>query len=829
MKYTNCLSLITGLLILIQGNVTAQSNSEVATVSEELMGVELLTYRGSVSRTWDLLHTELAVSFDWERRYLYGIATLDLKPLFYEQESLVLDAKGMDIKTLSVNGAPTDFEYDGWKIWITFNQAYSRKDTIQVSIAYTAKPYEREVGGSEAIEENRGLYFINADGSDPNKPQQIWTQGETEANSGWFPTIDIPNERSTQKMKITVQDKFKTLSNGLLTEQIKESNGKRTDIWVMDQAHPPYLFMMAVGDFSVTKDEWNGVPLAYWMENDFGEYGKDIFRNTPEMMTFFSEILGYPYPWKKYDQIVVRDYVSGAMENTSASLFYEQLNVDSRYLIDDNWDAIIAHELMHQWFGDLVTCESWSNLALNEGFASYAEYLWNQYKYGQDEADYTFLVEQEIYFIEAAETPKNLIRYYYDDQEDMFDSHSYNKGAAVLHMLRSYLGDDAFFLGLNNYLEDHAFESVEVAQLRLAFEKVTGEDLNWFFDQWFFFAGHPELEVRHKYENDTLTLTVEQTQSHDEMPIFQLPVFVDIWQGDKLASFPIVVNEAYETYQFPMDEKPDVVIFDSERQLLGIIDHPKTEQEYYTQFVKDGSLYSRIETLDSLYSFKDKKLIDQILREAIKDPFYMVRQYALEYLMDEEVKLKKYEIEIIPLLKDSSSRVRSYALAYLGIDGFEKYRSEFDKALNDSSYIVVASGISQFTANEVELPASFLVNQKDVTNLNVVIMLAEYYLYQEHKDSFDWYQNRMTGLDGNTLFYFIQAYAEKLLDAPDQYRKAAVLQFEEVARKNANYMARFSAYQALVLMSDMEGIEAKLKDIRENEKDERLIELYEGI
>ncbi|MDW3211659.1 MAG: M1 family aminopeptidase [Reichenbachiella sp.] len=829
MKYTKCLSLIFGILFFVQNKGVTQSNSEGETISGDLMESELLTYKGSASRIWDLLHTDLAVSFDWEKRYLNGTATLDLSPLFYEQESLVLDAKGMDIHSVSVNGKANEFEYDGWEMLIPLSKTHTRKDTIQVIIDYTAKPYEREAGGSEAIEENRGLYFINADGSDPDKPQQIWTQGETEASSGWFPTIDIPNERCTQKMRITVQDKFKTLSNGLLTEQIKEPNGKRTDVWEMDQPHPPYLFMMTIGEFSVTRDEWNDVPLAYWLEEDYGQYAKDIFGHTPEMMTFFSDILGYPYPWKKYDQIVVRDYVSGAMENTTASLFYEDLNVDRRYLVDDNWDGIIAHELMHQWFGDLVTCESWSNLTLNEGFASYSEYLWNQYKYGQDEADYTFLVEQEAYLIEAAEEPKNLIRYYYEDQEDLFDAHTYNKGAAVLHMLRSYIGDDAFFLGLKNYLHANAFNSVEAAQLRMAFEEVTGEDLNWFFDQWFFFAGHPELEVRHAYENDTLTLTVEQTQNQDEMPIFQLPVFVDIWKGDELASFPIVINEAFETYQFPMEEKPDVVIFDSERQLLGVINHPKTEEEYFTQFVKDGSLYSRIETLDSLYSFEDKKLVDQILRKAFEDPYYMVRQYALEYLMDEEVKLKKYENDVVKMLNDPSSQVRAYALAYIGESGFEKYRAEFNKALNDSSYLVAASTIAQFTKNEEKLPAEFLVSQQEVTNLNIVIMLAEYYLFQEHKDSFDWFQNRMNGLDGNTLFFFIQAYAEKLLEAPDQYRKAAIPQFEDVARNNSNYMARFSAFQALVLMSDIEGVDAIIKDVRANEKDERLLELYKGI
>lgn len=818
-----------GLLVLIKGIGQSQSKSENAAFSEKPTESKPLIYQGSKSRNWDLLHTDLEVSFDWKKRYLYGRATLDLTPFFYEKESLILDAKGMEIRSILVAGKQLPYEYDGLKIQISLNKAYRRIDTVRVVIEYIAKPYEREVGGSEAIVEDRGLYFVNADGSDPDKPQQIWTQGETEASSCWFPTIDMPNERSTQKMSITVQDKYKTLSNGLLTEQIREADGKRTDVWEMDQPHAPYLFMMTVGEFEVARDEWNGTPLAYWMESGYGQYAKDIFGNTPEMMTFFSDLLGYSYPWKKYDQIVVRDFVSGAMENTTASLFYEDLNVNRRYLIDENWDDIIAHELMHQWFGDLVTCESWSNLTLNEGFASYSEYLWNQYKYGQDKADYTFLIEQEVYFAEADEEQKNLIRYFYKDKEEMFDAHSYNKGAAVLHMLRSYLGDAAFFEGIKNYLHTNAYQSVELAQLRLAFEEVTGEDLNWFFDQWYFFAGHPELEIRHHHENDILTLTVAQMQTEDEVPVFRLPVFVDIWKGDQLFSYPIVVNEAYETYQFPMSEKPTAIVFDSERQLLAKIDHPKSEQEYYAQFEKDGSLYSRIETMDSLYSFKDKKLVDQILLQAFQDPFDRVRQYALEYLMNEEVKLKKYESQVIKLLKDSSSHVRSYAIAFLGNEGFEKYRNDFESALNDSSYLVVSSAIAQFTKNKESLPSGFLAKQNVETDLNIVVTLANYYNHQQSEESYKWFQDRINGLDGNTLFYFIQAYAEKLLTAPDKYKKEAILQLETVARDHSNYMARFSAFQALVLMSEMAGVEDKILDIRKNEKDQRLIDLYNRI
>lgn len=819
--------LILGFLFF-SGFAFSQTNKEDESFSADAMEEEILVYRASESRLWDLIHTELWVSFDWEKRYMQAKANLILKPYFYEQEQIILDAKGMTIKAVSYDGKPLAYEYDGWEIQIPLASAYSFKDTLSLTIEYVAKPYEREAWGNEAIHENRGLYFINADGSEPDKPMQIWTQGETEANSGWFPTIDAPNERTTQKMNITVQEKYQTLSNGLLVDQIKHNDGRRTDVWVMDQPHAPYLFMMTIGDFEIVRDQWKDVPLAYWMEPGYGQYAKDIFGNTPEMLTFFSELLGYPYPWKKYDQIVVRDYVSGAMENTSASLFYEALNVNRRYLIDDNWDDIIAHELMHQWFGDLVTCESWSNLTLNEGFASYAEYLWNEYKYGKDEAEYIFLIEQEGYMDEAQTEPKSLIRYRYQDKDDMFDSHSYNKGAAVLHMLRKYIGDEAFFAGLNAYLAENEYQSVEVAQLRMAFEKITGEDLNWFFDQWFFYAGHPELEVRHQFNNDTLTLTVAQTQA-DNVPIFKIPVFIDIWKNDQLFSFPVEINDAYETYIFPMEGKPDVVIFDSERQLLAEINHPKSELEYYAQFTFDQSLYSRVETMDSLYSFKDKQLVDQILKAAFQDPYYIIRQSALEYLIDQNVKLKKYETEIRELLTDPSSHVRSYALAYIGRSGFEDYKSEFEKALNDSSYLVVSATIAQYTRNNELLPASILARYEKDPDLNVVITLADYYSRKKEEKSYQWFQNRMNGLDGNTLFFFIQAYAEKLLSAPLAYRKSAVPQLEEVARNNSNYLARFSAFQALILLSDLDGVDAKILDIKKNEKDPRLTELYEDI
>ena len=465
-------------------------------------------YRAENTRYHDLIHTKLEVHFDWERQYLLGTALLELKPHFYSQDQLILDAKGFDIKSVQlVDGGKTatlNFDYDGQKLRIALDRTYNRNEHYFVSIEYTAKPNELDAGGSEAITSDKGLYFINPTGSDKNKPRQIWTQGETEASSCWFPTIDSPNQRTTQEIYITVSEEFVTLSNGQLVYSRGNNDGTRTDYWKMEQPHAPYLFMMAIGEFAIVKDQWEGKEVSYYVEPSYEKYARAIFGNTPEMMTYFSDLLNYPYPWSKYSQVVVRDYVSGAMENTTASVFMEDLQVDTRYLLDDNWDGIIAHELFHQWFGDLVTCESWSNLTLNEAFATYSEYLWVEHHLGKEEAAYIGHEQAESYFQESIEKKVDLIRFYYDDKEDLFDNHSYAKGGRVLHMLRAHLGDEAFFEALHQYLSDYAGQPVEVHHLRLAAEHVSGQDLNWFFNQWFLDSGHPVLQIQTEYQGDSL-------------------------------------------------------------------------------------------------------------------------------------------------------------------------------------------------------------------------------------------------------------------------------------------------------------------------------------
>ena len=502
--------------------------------AEKVIPQNLPTYNASVKRVNDLLHTKLDLRFDWKQEKVIGKATLRLKPHFYPTNTLTLDAKDFDIQSITLlsNKKALQYEYDGSLIQISLDKTYTRQETYEINIQYIASP--AATGGSNAITSNQGLFFINPSGEEAGKPQQIWTQGETEWNSRWFPTIDKPNERCTQEVFVTVQDKFTTLSNGLLISSQKNEDGTRTDHWNMDQPHAPYLFMLAIGEFARVEDKWNDIIVDYYVEPEYKEDARAIFSNTVEMLNFFSDKLGVPYPWSKYSQVVVRDYVSGAMENTTAVIFGEFVQKKKGDLIDNHNEKIIAHELFHHWFGDLVTCESWANLTMNEGFANYSEYLWLEHQYGTEEADYHMLTEWGDYIDAARFNAHPLIHFGHKDKEEMFDRHSYNKGGAVLHMLRKQVGDDAFWAGLNLYLNKHKYTAVEAHDLRLAFEEVTGEDLNWFFNQWYFEQGHPELDISHSYENGNAFLTIEQTQTTEGTPsIFQLPATVDLYIDEK--------------------------------------------------------------------------------------------------------------------------------------------------------------------------------------------------------------------------------------------------------------------------------------------------------
>jgi aminopeptidase N len=619
-------------------------------------------YRASQTRTIDLIHTKLALSFDYEKEHVLGEAWIDFTPIFDPVQSFTLDAQYFDIHAIrDENGRTIDYSYlDSTLIVIQWPEVIDRNDTLQVYIDYTAVPGRKPAGGSQAISSNKGLFFINARGTIPNKPTQIWTQGETEHNSNWFPTLDQPNARCSQEVILNVPLAFETLSNGKLIKSEVLNDSIRQDHWLQELPHAPYLFMLAIGDFAVVRDQWEDIPLAYYVEHNYKEDAPSIFNHTPEMLAVFSDMLDYKYPWAKYDQVVVRDYVSGAMENTTGVIFGDFVQKHKLDLVGNDNDFIVAHEMFHHWFGDLVTCESWSNLTMNEGFATYSEYLWKEYKFGKSEADLHRANQLSGYMAEARQNKRPIVDFEYVRPESMFDAHSYNKGGLVLHMLRDYLGSDKFFAGLNLYLERHAYTAVETHDLRLAMEDVSGEDLNWFFNQWFFEAGHPQLQIRTAYLDGECMVTVEQTQDAEKEPaIFTLPTEVDFYTSNgERKRIPFTIDKRVSTLRTPLAEAPALIVFDPRDILLAEVSMEKSDEAYAMQFKRSASLKHRREALKNIAA---GALKTDLLKRALTDEHWSVRRDAVLGLNS---RMAQEKISLLKTLarSDSNVNVRRAAL-----------------------------------------------------------------------------------------------------------------------------------------------------------------------
>jgi aminopeptidase N len=657
-------------------------------------------YRESNPRINDLVHTKLEVKFDYAKSYMYGKAWITLKPHFYATDSLLLDAKGMEIKKVAIaNGSaltPLKYDYDGMLLNIKLNKTYKGNEKYTVYIDYTSKPNELKVQGSAAITDAKGLYFINPTGEDKDKPTQIWTQGETEASSVWFPTIDKPNQKTTEEIYMTVPAKYVTLSNGLLVSQKPNADGTRTDYWKMDLPHAPYLFFMGVGDYAIIKDSYKGKEVSYYVEKLYAGVARKIFGLTPEMIAFYSRITGVDYAWAKYAQIVGRDYVSGAMENTTATLHQESAQQDARELVDGNsWEDVIAHELFHQWFGDLVTTESWSNLTLNESFANYSETLWNEYKYGKDAGDAQNFTDMQGYLGSRSEF-KDLVRFRYSDKEDMFDAVSYNKGGRVLHMLRHYLGDSAFFKGLNLYLTTNKFKSAEAHQLRLAFEEVSGRDLNWYFNQWYFGSGNPKADISYNYDDAAgkVTVTVKQTQAGDK--VFRLPLAIDVYNGKEKVRYNVWAENRESVFTFNYSKHPDLVNVDADKITLWEKNDQKTLENYIHQYKYAGNYLDRREAIDVCAKNQDNPQALALLKLALKDKYSALRSYTMGKLDLKKTAVKnEMESTLAELAaKDPKSTVRAIAISILGQYGKPEYKALFAKAINDSSYSIAGEALT---------------------------------------------------------------------------------------------------------------------------------------
>ena len=787
---------------------------------------DTIPYRSSYTKHWDLIHTQLEVHFDWNKQELEGKANLSLKPHFYSTDSLSIDAKGMDIKSVQQETKDgikkaVNYTYDSLQIHLKFPKSWNRQDTLQLSIHYLSRPNLLDSKGSRAIKDDKGLYFINPLGVNKLKPIQVWTQGETEAASCWFPTIDAPNQKSTQEISITVDQRFTTLSNGRFVGSSLNADSTRTDTWKQDLPHAPYLFMMAVGEFTITKDTWEGKPVNYYTVPEDSAAARLVFGNTPKMLEFFSNKLGVKYPWDKFSQVIVRDYVSGAMENTGATIYGDFVMKNKRQLLDDNHEDIIAHELFHHWFGDLVTCESWSNLSLNESFATYGEYLWIEHQYGKFHADRHHYKDLLKYLDD--EPWKPIINFHYDSREDMFNRHSYEKGGVVLHQLRKIVGDEAFFAALKKYLTDHQFQSAEIHDLRLAFEDITGQDWNWYFDQWFLTEGHPILDFSYEVKSDSLLVHIEQKQVAEGIQVFTMPVNLQLFTESGIKQQTLSITKEKETFLFKTLDDIVFVNIDPDNGLCANIKQKQTPAQ--ALHVWNNSKQYR-DKLWALYAaFEDTTdTAWELLSLASRDSFEVYRRIALNYLADSKDGLSDdYKEQLVNSAKsDEESKVRALSISLISqhFPADSSMIPLYKKGLEDSSYAVIRESIKalhKIKREDALLRAVELENEDDSY---LIYTLSKLYSDLSDESKLNFYYRAMDVTESYFKVAIMRNYKEYLSTKSHEFIWKGMKKLRQIALYDNDKSVRI---EAGLIIHDLHQIHLQRladinKDIADQEK-----------
>src|SRR5215203_4191787 len=474
------------------------------------------------SRTIDVKHILIDLRFDWDKQQALGISTITLAP-FNDTDKITLDAAAMTINSVAMpDGKTLKFNYKGGEaddnLEIALDRIYKSGEDVTVKIDY-ATNYVNKAEGDTAIGGfGRGLRFITPAPDEPNKPKQIWSQGESEFNRYWFPSYDSPNDFRTSELRATVAKPFFVVSNGKLISTKDNRDGTRTFDWKMDQPYSNYLTSIVVTNTKPVEQSIDGIPIYNFGYPDETKEVAATVKNLPATIKFFTEITGVKYPYAKYSQAFVEEF-GGGMENISATTQIEEMIHDERELLDQDSEGLQSHELAHQWFGDYVTCRDWGQIWLNESFATYMQAMWTERLKGHEEFLYSDIRgnHDQVLGSWAQGQRRPIVTKYFADKDAMFDNYAYPGGGSVLHMLRKHLGDKLFFASLKNYLTNNAHQPVSTEDLRIAVEETTGQSMDWFFDQWLYRMGHPIFDVTQSYDPAAkkLTLNVKQTQKID--------------------------------------------------------------------------------------------------------------------------------------------------------------------------------------------------------------------------------------------------------------------------------------------------------------------------
>src|SRR5216683_247097 len=576
------------------------------------------------SRDYDLQHSKIALRFDLDQKKVIGEVTHSLSILRDGTAKIVFDSTGLTIQKVTVNKAAAKFETAAEKLIIPLAAGAKAGEKFEITIRYEGKP-------------TKGMYFILPDKDYPDRPSQIWTQGESEDTRYYLPTYDYPNDRLTTETILTVPATWITVSNGKLMSVSDAGKGLKTWYWKESVPSSTYLITVVAGEFDEVKDTWHGIPVTYYAPKGRGDRLPINYGRTPAMLELFSKKFGVDYPWEKYAQVMVDDFVAGGMENssattnTSSSLVHPKLAPE--YFTGE--DGLISHELGHQWFGDLVTCKDWGNIWLNEGFATFLEFVWSDSRYGKDQADYERWQATREWFGSNTLWNKPIVRHDFDDSSE-FDENAYGKGGWVLYMLRHQLGDDAFYRAMKRYLEANRGKNVVTSDLVKAIEETTHTNVDQFFGQWIYGAGAPKFDLSYTYDNEKhqVALTVKQTQTVEgRVGIFRVPVEVEITTSTGAKLHPITVAKASQVFTLPADAAPLLMLFDKGGQVLKSAEFHKEKKEWLYQLKNAAELSDRADAVIALGKIKKDDEVIAALGDALRnDKAWGVRATAADTL-----------------------------------------------------------------------------------------------------------------------------------------------------------------------------------------------------
>jgi aminopeptidase N len=578
------------------------------------------------SRDYDLQHSRIALRFDTEQKKVMGDVTHTLTILHDSTSKIVFDSAGLTIHSVTLNKSAAKFEAKDDKLIIALTAAAHAGEKFEITIRYEAKP-------------TKGLYFILPDKDYPDRPKQVWTQGESEDTRYYLPTYDYPNDRLTTETILTVPASWVTVANGKLINVSDAANGMKAWTWRESVPSSTYLFTVVAGEFEEVKDSWRGIPVTYYAPKGRGDRLSTNYSRTPQMIELFSSKLGVNYPWEKYAQSMVDDFVAGGMENSSAttntSNSLQHPKLAPEFITGE--DGLISHELGHQWFGDLVTCKDWGDIWLNEGFATFMEFVWTESHFGKDQADYERWQGARQWFEGADLFRKPIVRHDFNDSGE-FDGNAYTKGGWVLYMLRHQLGEDAFYHGLKLYLEVNRGKNVVTADLAKAMEEATHTNVDQFFNQWVYGAGAPKFDLTYKYDDakHEIALTVKQTQRVEgRVGLFRIPTEVEITTASGAKLFPITVSQDKDTaiFTFRADSAPLMVLFDKGGHVLKSTEFHKEKREWLYQLKNAPDLADRADALAALGRLKDDDEVVAALNSALlNDKAWGIRANAADAL-----------------------------------------------------------------------------------------------------------------------------------------------------------------------------------------------------